>query len=622
MNLQENESFDLWRKELKKNIEGIELKRNVSWKQVTTLGIGGDIPLLAYPNDAEQLKALLRYCSSNGIAYFILGGGSNTVGMDGAYNGIIISLRRGNFVNITPDASGGRVSCGAGAILADLARQAARLGMGGITRLAGIPGTVGGALRMNAGAEGRNISEFVVAATGVWADGSEWELDPCTATWDYRTTPVPSDVIVLSASFVFPLVGQEAAEVDINMVVNRRRNREPKGRSAGCAFRNISMNDSAGRLIDNCDLKNYARGGAIVSNKHANFIMNSGNATEADYVTLMRSVRKNIADATGLYLRPEVVFVNRASFEEVMQSSTAPHVLVLCGGDNSEREVSLRSGETVAQALSKAGYQVELEDITKCEYTKSMKQADVIFPILHGGFGEDGTLQAICEQYAKKFVGCGSTASKIIINKVATKRVLDACNIATAKWAVLTPDSREIPRNIKFPVVVKVPTEGSSFGIDVVKNADEWAAKIDRLFADKVEELLVEEYIEGVEISVPVVDGKVFPPVEIRPANGFYDYDAKYVYSHGQTCYFCPSVSLSENAIDKAKSAALKLYCEVGAKQMLRVDFIVDADGEPVALEGNSLPGFTATSLVPRSAAVFGYTVERLCAELVRSALD
>ena len=294
--------------------------------------------------------------------------------------------------------------------------------------------------------------------------------------------------------------------------------------------------------------------------------------------------------------------------------------LVLYGGNSREREISIQSGMAVAEALSRAGYLVETEDIKECCYSQKMRKADIIFPVLHGGFGEDGTLQKELEKHGKKFVGCGSVPSKIIMDKIATKRVLDACNISTSPWCVLTPEKRTLPGSMKLPVVVKVPGEGSSFGIKIAKSVEDFEAALDELFASSGE-LLVEEFIKGVEISVPVVNGKTFPPVEIRPPHEFYDYDAKYIYSGGHTEYFCPAVSLSEDALDKAKSYALKFYRETGAKQLLRVDFIVGEDNEPYALEGNSLPGFTATSLVPKSAAVFGYTFERLCAELIRAAL-
>lgn len=610
--------FDQLENMLRIAVPDIEIRRNVPWKQLTTLGVGSVVPVIAAPQNDHQLLQLLDFCRKNAVPYLILGGGANTVGMDDLYDGVVILLRQGEFDRMVAGRS--HISCGAGAKLGEVARFAANLGYGGITRLVGIPGTIGGALRMNAGADGRNIGEFVSELAGLYPDGAMWIMRDVDMEWGYRTTPVPPEVILTAAIFELPHIGVEAAQADIEMVLTRRAKREPKGRSAGCAFRNISVNDSAGRLIDNCELKDYARGDAVVSNKHANFLLNRGNATEKDYVTLMTSVRNNVAEATGLYLRPEVVFADKRSYNSVMNSTTIPKVLVLYGGNSREREISIKSGQAVAEALRRAGYPVDTEDLKECRYSAKMKNADIIFPILHGGFGEDGTLQKELEKHGKKFVGCGSIPSKIIMDKIATKRVLDACNISTARWCILTPEKRVLPKDMSLPVVVKVPGEGSSFGIKIAKTADELQSALDELFGSD-SNLLVEEFIKGVEISVPVVNGKTFPAVEIRPPHEFYDYDAKYIYSEGHTEYFCPAVSLSEESLDKAKGYALKFYRETGAKQLLRVDFIVAEDGEPYALEGNSLPGFTATSLVPKSAAVFGYTFERLCAELVRSAL-
>ena len=135
------------------------------------------------------------------------------------------------------------------------------------------------------------------------------------------------------------------------------------------------------------------------------------------------------------------------------------------------------------------------------------------------------------------------------------------------------------------------------------------------------DELLVESFIKGVEISVPVISGEAFEPVEIRSPKGFYDYDAKYVYKDGHTEYFCPPESLSGEEIERAKKLAEAFYFVTGCSDLVRVDFIVDANGIPWILEGNALPGCTATSLVPKSAAVNGVCFEKLTAHIVYSAM-
>ncbi len=608
---------ELFSSELAKAFPRLVMERNVSWKHLTTLGVGGEIPLLLRPQDDIELGGLLRFCADRKVKYFVLGGGANVAGSDKPFDGVVITMRQGDFTKISRGRN--HISCGAGVSLGALARYASESGFGGIAALAGIPGSVGGALRMNAGAEGRVISEFVIDLSGVMPNGTPWSARKSELDWGYRRSGVPAEIIITAAIFELPAAEPEQAVAELDGFLAARRRREPVGRSAGCTFRNAGE-ESAGRLIDRAGLKESSNGGATVSSRHANFVMNTGGASEKDFVELLGKIRKTVAETSGIYLRPEVVFADNESLEKVMNTIKEPAVLVLMGGNSSEREVSLRSGQAVADALTRAGYKVTTEDIVECRVSDAMRRADVVFPALHGGFGENGELQALMEEAGIKFVGCGSEASRTVMNKIASKKVMDQSGVTTAKWALVKPENRKFPDTLTFPVVVKAPCEGSSVGIKTAAGQDEWDNVLDDLFAFGGE-LLVEEFVKGVEISVPIVNGRVLPPVEIRPPHGFYDYDAKYIYKGGHTEYFCPTVSLSEAAQKKAALYTERFFKAVGAKQLLRVDFIVDAAGEPHALEGNSLPGFTATSLVPKSAKVAGYTFERLCSELVQSAL-
>ncbi|MDD4818424.1 MAG: UDP-N-acetylmuramate dehydrogenase [Victivallaceae bacterium] len=593
------------------------VERDAAWKHLTTLGVGGRIPLLLRPLDDVELGALLRFCVERKVKYFILGGGANVAGTDDDFDGVVITMRQGGFTKISRGRN--HLSCGVGVALGALARYAAESGFGGITALAGIPGSVGGALRMNAGAEGRMISDFVVDLSGVLADGTPWSARRGELDWGYRKSNIPENVVLTAAIFELPSAEPEQAVAELEDFLAARRRREPAGRSAGCAFRNAGA-ESAGRLIDKAGLKELSAGGAAVSGRHANFVMNTGSASEKDFVELLGEIRKKVAETSGIYLRPEVVFASNESLEKVMNAIKEPAVLVLMGGNSSEREISLRSGQAVAEALVRAGYNVASEDISECRISDAMRRADVVFPALHGGFGENGELQKLMEDAHIRFVGCGSEASRTVMDKIASKTVMDKCGVTTAKWAVVTPENRKFPANLSFPVVVKAPCEGSSVGIKTASGPEEWDKVVAELFSFGGR-LLVEEFVKGIEISVPIVNGKVLPPVEIRPPHGFYDYDAKYIYKGGHTEYFCPAESLDEESLKKAALYTERFFTAVGAKQLLRVDFIVDAAGEPHALEGNSLPGFTATSLVPKSAKVAGFTFERLCAELVQSAL-
>ena len=171
-----------------------------------------------------------------------------------------------------------------------------------------------------------------------------------------------------------------------------------------------------------------------------------------------------------------------------------------------------------------------------------------------------------------------------------------------------------------YPVVVKVPCEGSTVGIEKIDGLEAWRAKLPALLAMS-EELLAEKFIAGRECTVPVVLGEAMSVVEIRPPGGFYDYDAKYIYANGHTQYFCPPVRISAAEQAMLQDLAVRFYHQFGCRDLVRVDFIIGEDGVPYILEGNSLPGFTATSLVPKAAACMNISFERLCASLVRAHL-
>jgi D-alanine-D-alanine ligase len=241
-----------------------------------------------------------------------------------------------------------------------------------------------------------------------------------------------------------------------------------------------------------------------------------------------------------------------------------------------------------------------------------MRNADVVYPVLHGGFGEDGTLQKLLEKAGLRFVGSGSASCQLVMDKIATKKLLDKIALPTAPWAVVSRQNREFPGELKFPVMIKAPCEGSTVGILRVNSIEEWDSALDEelKFAD---ELLVEEFVSGAEITVPVINAAALEAIEIVSPSGFYDWDAKYVYNNGQTEYFCPPRSLSEKSCRLAKDYALKFYHASGCRDILRVDFIVTKEGIPYILEGNNLPGNTEHSLVPMAAKQAGKKHRIIC---------
>ena len=596
----------------------LALRNDLSYREITTLGVGDTLPLLAEPRDDRELGALLEWTHSRSIPILVIGGGTNLVGSDAPCPALGIRLSQPMFSEVKAGRS--HLTAGAFLRLPKLASSAAELGYGGIARLAGIPGTLGGALRMNAGANGAAIGDFVLQLCGFRFDGTPWTAEKEEIHWGYRQTNIPEDVILTAAILTLPRGDRESVEAEIRRELEARRSREPGGRSAGCTFRNISEFEPAGRLIEQCGFKEYRVGGLEVSAAHANYVVNVDSGTERDYLELLREIRTAVAEKFGFYLRPEVKFVNPSTLETLLAAPVPPKVNVLEGGTSREREISLKSGAAVAQALRNAGFDVTETDLQKCCVTPEMREADVVYPVLHGGFGEDGRIQREMEDAGLKFVGSGSAACLLVMDKIATKRLADQLGLPTAKWHVVTPESRDFPADLKLPVILKVPKEGSTFGIVRVTSREEWEKALEEEF-QMADEILVEEYLSGIEITVPIVGGTVLPPIEIRSPHGFYDYDAKYVYQQGHTEYFCPVQSLAEPVVRRAMELSKKFYLGACCRDILRVDFIVTPDGTPWLLEGNAIPGCTATSLVPKSARQAGISFEAMTASLTYAAM-
>ncbi|MBE6365600.1 MAG: D-alanine--D-alanine ligase [Lentisphaerae bacterium] len=597
----------------------LKIFNDVSFRELTSLGVGnGLLPLLVEPESEEQLVDVLKILHKKEIRTFLFGAGTNLVGCDEPGDLVGLRLSGKHFSRVAIDGLNVRV--GAYARLPLLASLCGKAGLGGLAPLSGIPGSIGGALRMNAGANGVEIGRFVSEIRGFYPDGRKYQAGKDDIQWFYRGNTIPKEVIITEAVLTLTESNVVLEEEEICLETERRRKREPAGRTAGCAFRNVSDLDPAGKLIDMCGLRGLRVGDLIVSEKHANYIMNLGSASEKDYLDLVRILRRAVAGKHGFYLIPEIIPVNEDLARLISEDTPAPKVNLLCGGVSSEREVSLKSGSAVAKALRNAGFKVENSDIRSCELTPEMQACDVVYPVLHGGFGEDGTLQRMLEDARIRFVGSGSAASRLVMDKIATKKLLDRIALPTAPWAVVTRQNRKFPENLKFPVMIKAPFEGSTVGIVKVDAMENWESALDEEFKYS-DELLVEEFVKGVEITVPVINAGVLEAIEIVSPTGFYDWDAKYVYNNGETQYIIPPKSLPENVIRLAKEYALKFYHASGCRDILRVDFIIDSDGVPRILEGNNLPGNTDHSLVPKAARHAGVSMERMCALMVYCAM-
>jgi D-alanine-D-alanine ligase len=451
--------------------------------------------------------------------------------------------------------------------------------------------------------------------------GNPWSAEANEIEWGYRTSSIPEDVIITAAIFKMPPAETADELENIKNAILERKTKDPRGRSAGCIFRNILPDDSAGKLIDISGCKGLELQGIEVSEVHANYFINKDGATEKAFLELAKKVKSKVFETTGIYLSPEVRFANKSSKEELENIPQKFKINVLKGGISSEREVSLESGSAVANALRTAGYEIIESDIKALEITEEMKKADAVFPVLHGGFGENGEIQKLLEDAGINFIGCGSKASEIIIDKVKSKKLMDEHGIKTPPYAVLAKRDEQLPENMKLPLVAKPPTEGSTVGISIVHTQEEWDKALDETFKFG-SNALVEQYIKGSEITVGIIDGKALPVIEIKYPGEMYDYDAKYTHAKGETLYICPPENVNMTIQKKAMALALDFYRATGSRDILRVDMIVDENEELFILEGNSMPGFTSSSLVPKAAKVAEISFVRLCASLAKKAIE
>ena len=295
------------------------------------------------------------------------------------------------------------------------------------------------------------------------------------------------------------------------------------------------------------------------------------------------------------------------------------------GGRSSEREVSLQSGRNVAEALASLGkYEVVPVDVTDDTLAALPRDVDAAYIALHGGWGENGGVQAALDALKIPYTGPGVLASQIAMDKVKTKMVLEMKNVPTAKWSLASPDTEKPP--LPLPVVVKPPCDGSSVGISKVSTESDWPKARDLAFSAitsssqvlKTSEpptVLVEEFIPGREFTVAVVDGKAWPVIEIVAKDGWYGYEEKY--TSNETRYpFLEDGELSS----KMQKIAVDAYRAVGCRGVTRVDFRVSPLGRCYVLELNTSPGFTAHSLVPKAGIKTGLTFAGVCDRILQSA--
>jgi D-alanine-D-alanine ligase len=330
---------------------------------------------------------------------------------------------------------------------------------------------------------------------------------------------------------------------------------------------------------------------------------------------------------------------------------TKPKVALFVGGTSPEKEVSKDTGKAIYEVLKSLNYPTVVidpglglnqpEDVEKIfdknypgeisnqNYisvvnSELLDDVDLVFLALHGKYAEDGTMQALLELRGKKYTGSGILASSMGMDKNISKILFENVGVKTAKWFVVNGNLfnvDEINKRIKsefgFPCIIKPNDQGSTVGLTLLKNPDETgkAVKLALQFSSKA---LIEEYIPGRELTVAILEGEPLPVLEIVPKSGLYDYHSKY--TKGMSEYIVPA-EIPENVFKHTQFQAQKAFNVLGCKDYARIDFRLNEKNEIYCLEVNTLPGMTATSLVPKMSKAVGISFEQLIQKIIQLAL-
>lgn len=311
-----------------------------------------------------------------------------------------------------------------------------------------------------------------------------------------------------------------------------------------------------------------------------------------------------------------------------MSADVVPlRVAVLAGGLSLEREVSLRSGRRVAEALGDRGHHVTRLDLDEGLVDRLVDaDVDACYLALHGKAGEDGTIQSLLELLGLPYTGPDAVASAIAWDKVVCKGLLARAGVATPDWVAVSSDAiqdmgaagalHRVADRLGSALVVKPSQGGASMGVRRTAAGEELSGALVTAFSYH-DVVLIERFIAGAEVAVSVVDGEPLPAVEIVPRAGTYDFAARY--THGATEFFSPA-RLDDATLDRCREIAVEAYRVVGCRDVSRADLMVDADGHPWLLELDTCPGMTETSLLPMAAQAGGWDFAALCERIVRLA--
>lgn len=299
-------------------------------------------------------------------------------------------------------------------------------------------------------------------------------------------------------------------------------------------------------------------------------------------------------------------------------------IAVLMGGPSTEREVSLNTGNAILGALASKGYNVVGIDLDPTRFMDQIRESgvDIVFNALHGLYGEDGTIQGVLDMAGIPYTGSGVSASAIAMDKAICKQLFTAVNIPTPRYRIVSYDqnaelvAETIAKEFPLPVVVKAATQGSSIGVYIVEAKEALADAVADAFRFS-RRIVVEDFIKGRELTVAVMEGNpvsALPVIEIAPRSGRYDYQSKY--TKGATEYLVPA-PLDETLTAAIQQTAVDVFTLMGCRGIARIDLMLGSDNNYYVLEINTVPGMTATSLVPKAAAAAGISFPDLCEQLL-----
>ena len=307
-----------------------------------------------------------------------------------------------------------------------------------------------------------------------------------------------------------------------------------------------------------------------------------------------------------------------------MNKESFGKVGVLMGGISSERDISLKSGQAIFNALEEEGVDVVAIDISSTESNIIKEELkshglDAAVIALHGQLGEDGGIQRILDELEILYAGCGVQASQVCFNKGTAQKLLKKGDISIPSFKIVKQgDDVDMytADELFIPVVIKPVSEGSSIGVSIVKEKNGFQSALDLAWTYS-DEVLIETFIAGREFTVGILGDEALPVIEIKPANEYFDFEAKY--KKGMTDYVVPAV-IDEAIAQKMKETALAVHQLLGCEDLSRVDFILDKNDVAYVLEINTVPGFTETSLLPKAAKKVGISFNQLCCLLLERA--